>query len=369
MIALHQEPPPVGCPIGTRPLKNASGVELICSTSVPDSCPGGALCYTDSLTDVKRCCGSDPGQGCPSGSRVLLTYLEKPRLCTPGKLDALCPRGALCQWSHLIDRYQCCEPDNGCPRHQAPMKTVNGKPLECSPLGVPCPDGGGCHFNFWTASYQCCKLDTAGGMSFFSDFFCSFLNSISLEKYSAEVRRIHNIQMRLELSRFLLLFLLKSAHSKWLPWGRCRLTACTARNGNTCPSGSQCMDTNIPSQKLCCEEIEYSCPGFSTPYPSSRFPQKCDIMESWRCGERQCMPSNIPNVHICCQSTIIRQRDINPCPSGWAPSDNVITYCTPSYQSSTCPGFSSCLRSNDVQQQFICCVPSQSNPVQRYINA
>ncbi|KAK6056175.1 hypothetical protein COOONC_06318, partial [Cooperia oncophora] len=33
-----------------------------------------------------------------------------------------------------------------------------------------------------------------------------------------------------------------------------RLTACTSRNGNTCPAGSQCMATNIFSQRLCCEQ-------------------------------------------------------------------------------------------------------------------
>ncbi|KHJ94255.1 hypothetical protein OESDEN_05817 [Oesophagostomum dentatum] len=158
MIALNQEPPPVGCPMGTRPLVNSSGMELTCSPSVPDSCPGGAHCYTDTLTNIKRCCGSDPGQGCPSGSRVLLTSKEKPQLCTPGRVDAVCPRGALCQWSHLIDRYQCC-----CPRHQTPQKTVFDVAITCSAGGAPCPDGGGCHFNFWTASYQCCRLDATGG--------------------------------------------------------------------------------------------------------------------------------------------------------------------------------------------------------------
>ncbi|RCN41275.1 hypothetical protein ANCCAN_12786 [Ancylostoma caninum] len=71
-----------------------------------------------------------------------------------------------------------------------------------------------------------------------------------------------------------------------------RLTACTSRNGNTCPSGSQCMDTATFSQRLCCEQIEYTCPGYSTPYPSSRFPQKCNIMETWSCGDKQCMPSS-----------------------------------------------------------------------------
>ncbi|KHJ94254.1 hypothetical protein OESDEN_05816 [Oesophagostomum dentatum] len=136
-----------------------------------------------------------------------------------------------------------------------------------------------------------------------------------------------------------------------------RLTACTARNGNTCPKGSQCMDTSTVAQRLCCEQIEYKCPGFSTPYPSARFPQKCNIMDLWSCGNNQCMPSNIPNVHICCQSTI-RQRDLNPCPSGWTLNNDVVTFCTPSFQSSTCPGYSSCLRSSSVQQQFVCCIPS-----------
>uniref|UniRef100_A0A7I4Y5V0 CC domain-containing protein n=1 Tax=Haemonchus contortus TaxID=6289 RepID=A0A7I4Y5V0_HAECO len=355
MIALNQEPPPVGCPIGTRPLVNSSGMELTCSPSVPDSCPGGALCYTDSLTNAKRCCGTDPGQGCPSGSRVLLTSLEKPRLCVPGKANALCPRGALCQWSHLIDRYQCCEPDNGCPRHQAPLKKVDA--LKCNPRGAPCPDGAGCHFNFWTASYQCCKLDTtdlcpAGQVPILAESngepkSCRQSMDCPTSYHCAENNICCGSPGTCPENQ-------QPAKDKFG-----RLTACTARNGNTCPTGSQCFPTGFFSQHLCCEQIEYTCPGYSTPYPSSRFPQKCDLGEPWRCGDKQCMPSNIPNVDICCQSTIVRQREVNPCPSGWAPNDNVVTYCTPSFQSSSCPGFSSCLRSTGVQQQFVCCVPSQ----------
>ncbi|KAK6040274.1 hypothetical protein COOONC_22221, partial [Cooperia oncophora] len=104
-----------------------------------------------------------------------------------------------------------------------------------------------------------------------------------------------------------------------------RLTACTSRNGNTCPAGSQCMATNIFSQRLCCEQIEYTCPGYSVPYPSSRFPQKCNLGEPWQCGDKQCMPRHIPNVTFACQSTIIRQREVNPCPNGWSPNGGVIT--------------------------------------------
>ncbi|KAL6736190.1 hypothetical protein Aduo_006572 [Ancylostoma duodenale] len=356
MIALNQEPPPVGCPIGTRPLVNSSGVELTCSPSMPDSCPGGALCYTDTLTNVKRCCGNDPGQGCPSGSRALLTAEEKPLLCTPGRVGAICPSGALCQWSHLIDRYQCCEPDNGCPLHQIPQKTELGM-LSCIPGGTPCPNGGGCHFNFWTASYQCCSLDAAdlclaGQVPFLAQSngepkSCKRNLDCPSGYHCGENRICCGIPGACPTNH-------QAAQDKYG-----RLTACTSRNGNNCPSGSHCMDTSTFSQRLCCEQIEYTCPGYSTPYPSSRFPQKCNIMEMWSCGDKQCMPSNIPNVHICCQSDIIRQRDVNPCPAGWTLNNNVLTFCTPSVHSSTCPGFSSCLRSSSVQQQFVCCVPSQ----------
>ncbi|VDM62403.1 unnamed protein product [Angiostrongylus costaricensis] len=187
LIALHQEPPPIGCPIGTRALVNAFGIELNCTPSIPDSCPGGALCYTDTLTNAKRCCGRDPGHGCPSGSRALLTAAEKPLLCTPGKADDLCPSGALCQWSYLIDRYQCCEPDNGCPRHQTPQRTAYGLPLPCSQGGPPCPDGGSCHFNFWTASYQCCRLD-------FTDFKPPFRNHLKYTSFQLDKILIDSLE-------------------------------------------------------------------------------------------------------------------------------------------------------------------------------
>ena len=33
--------------------------------------------------------------------------------CTPGRTDKGCAGNAVCQWSYLIDRYQCCQADNG----------------------------------------------------------------------------------------------------------------------------------------------------------------------------------------------------------------------------------------------------------------
>ncbi|VDO63513.1 unnamed protein product [Haemonchus placei] len=368
MIALNQEPPPVGCPIGTRPLVNSSGMELTCSPSVPDSCPGGALCYTDSLTNAKRCCGTDPGQGCPSGSRVLLTSLEKPMLCIPGKADALCPRGALCQWSHLIDRYQCCEPDNGCPRHQAPLKTVDGASLLCNPRGAPCPDGAGCHFNFWTASYQCCKMDTvdlcpAGQVPILADSngepkSCRQSMDCPTSYHCAENNICCGSPGTCPENQ-------QPAKDKFG-----RLTACTARNGNTCPTGSKCFPTGFFSQHLCCEQIEYTCPGYSTPYPSSRFPQKCDLAEPWRCGDKQCMPSfscqpSKRNSWLCCSVGLARAQFTCP----FAGQEPVLTqqggnhFCSRPGTQVDCPQNAVCVSAGDSNETNICCRPAAAETI------
>lgn len=48
--------------LGTRALKNINGSKLNCSPNQPNSCPGGAMCYEDSLYKTFWCCGKDPSK-------------------------------------------------------------------------------------------------------------------------------------------------------------------------------------------------------------------------------------------------------------------------------------------------------------------
>lgn len=59
--SLNVEPPPVGCPWGSRPMKNENLQELTCIPTAPNTCPGNGICYQDSVTGDGRCCGVDPG--------------------------------------------------------------------------------------------------------------------------------------------------------------------------------------------------------------------------------------------------------------------------------------------------------------------
>jgi len=85
---------------------------LDCSPIKPGSCPGGALCYQDSInTEQFRCCGKDPSDGCGTGQRALKHLNSSTLLCLPGTAE--CPGNGICEWSFDIDRFQCCEADNG----------------------------------------------------------------------------------------------------------------------------------------------------------------------------------------------------------------------------------------------------------------
>jgi hypothetical protein len=68
-----------------------------------------------------------------------------------------CPENTTCQWSFLIDKYQCCESDNGCSRGEIPIKE-NGKPKLCQ-TNTDCPSTAKCIFNVWTSSFQCCRKE------------------------------------------------------------------------------------------------------------------------------------------------------------------------------------------------------------------
>ncbi|CAK5081898.1 unnamed protein product [Meloidogyne enterolobii] len=148
---------------GTRQLRNKNGDLLNCSPLKPGSCPGGALCYQDSInTEQFRCCGKDPSDGCGTGQKALKHLNGSTLLCLPGTAE--CPGNGICEWSFDIDRFQCCEADNGCLHEEIPVFDAKGNVISCSPITpLLCPDEAICRFNFWTASYQCCRQNNQLG--------------------------------------------------------------------------------------------------------------------------------------------------------------------------------------------------------------
>ena len=94
-------------------MRNTNGDWLDCSPNKPENCPGGSLCYQDSINSkMFRCCGKDPSEGCGTGQRALKHVVNGSTfLCIPGTAE--CPGSAICEWSFDIDRFQCCEADNG----------------------------------------------------------------------------------------------------------------------------------------------------------------------------------------------------------------------------------------------------------------
>lgn len=177
-----------------------SGLVIKCTPGKPNACPESGICYYDSVDNINKCCAKDPGifqskldsesiensnlillgDGCPSGTKPQKNSANQSIQCRPGVASQSCPGSGVCQWNYLVDRYQCCEADNGTvpksidfdPKLFLKALMSSGCPVGTSPLieatvvrtckkelSGQCPTNFNCEYNFWSNNYQCCGKD------------------------------------------------------------------------------------------------------------------------------------------------------------------------------------------------------------------
>lgn len=422
-LPLNQEAPPIGCPKGTRQLRNAAAEWLSCLPNRPDSCPGGALCYEDSLEQGKfRCCGKDPSDGCGAGQRVLRHANDgSNQFCTPGD-GSECAGNAICQWSFAFDRFQCCEPDNGCPPTEVPLFDYNNsnEVLMCD--SEPCPEGAFCHFNFWIAASQCCtntggtgekpllpdqtkkpKRVKEGGQK---ERKGSIRNESTNEREERQQQKrdcppgeiiysslsaelASNDECKSDVDCPAMAHCHRSNRLCCGPPGECprpaehpifdelgHIQTCSVSEPELCPSESKCRETNDPftgvptGQRVCCASIQFQCAASGIPFPNEENPLRCDLQNPITCPmDMLCQSSNVPQISICCTPfPLVRatpdsaRHNPNLCPHGWIPIGKLNIFCHPTIRES-CPDRSACILS-PIRNEFVCCqTQAAANPL------
>ncbi|KRX96506.1 Uncharacterized protein T4E_1500 [Trichinella pseudospiralis] len=303
------EPPPNGCPWGTRPLIDQHKQLVRCVPGLSDSCPEDTICYFDNVENSHRCCGKDPGEGCPSGSKPfkLNNQLVK---CIPGDPSHQCPGKSICHWSYLTDRFQCCQQDNagfvkGCPSNMHPSYGDGDLPRLCqkNKLGQ-CPPFSSCHFNFWIAAYQCCQ---------------------------------HDVDEKLTMSTV--------PSQKSLKWSRCLQSS-----GRFLP-----LVFSLPYFYWLCSRLSINlgrCPpnqvAFVDPVTGSQ--RTCSATQPFECpAEYSCNAQLDTTLGLCCGPA-------GQCPHGMAHADSTPVSCSPTAGVQTCPQSSTCMKAiGGTSNQYLCC--------------
>ncbi|KAI6241871.1 hypothetical protein M3Y99_00289500 [Aphelenchoides fujianensis] len=349
-----------GCPKGFRPLKASSSRPLVCKPGEKQSCPGDAICFEDPGRRSFHCCAQDPTEGCASGMRSLRLADGSARLCRPEAANSAdsCPGAALCQWSFLIDRYQCCEPDNGCARGEEPVRRVDGGIRACQ-RKEDCPLHAHCSFNFWSASLQCCRRDPTQLCPASQVAYLNAATGVPVEcATDGECAAGYRCSSGFCCGR-----VAACPRPSFQPTRdeNGRLRSCLLAMPD-CPEGSSCeASLTDRSQGLCCSRTLITCRESGTPFPNGHHPQVCELnAHPSSCPDHSdCQQSNMPGTSICCRrdGTIT-----NVCPDGWTLLNQKTKFCSPNDRQ-PCPNQSSCLLS-PLTQQFICCVPASGKKPQ-----
>ncbi|CAD5211548.1 unnamed protein product [Bursaphelenchus okinawaensis] len=345
------------CPQGMAPIKVSQNRVLQCKVSEKNSCPDGSVCVPGSTSSVAHCCMADPTEGCAAGSRVLRdSSTRKPLLCNPQTLRQAdtCPGEASCQWNFELKQYQCCEPDDGCPRSHRPMLDDQSVVRICDPgKNVHCPRGGICWYNFWHGRFQCCQAIVESLCPINMVAFLSPDGPVAC-KTSKECPEMYSCEKGMCCGQpgTCPLSLHSPARDE-----RGHLRPCFAPNFVDCPGDSSCEASIYPmmvqhkwKQQLCCAKSVLTCAEGGTPYPSHKDAMPCDKSKIDACPvDTKCQASNVPKTYICCRT----KRQTNQlCPAGWVLENNQLKYCKPT--SHDC--LNSCLMSPHTRR-FLCCSP------------
>ncbi|CDW53758.1 Lustrin cystein domain containing protein [Trichuris trichiura] len=309
------EPPPTGCPWGTRPLKDRRNQNIPCHPSEPNTCPGDTLCYHDSVTKSNHCCGKDPGRGCPSGTKPFEVNKQIIK-CVPGDLHAKCPQPAVCHWSYLTDNFQCCQKDNGiCPRGMvAYMDPASRSPKLCT-LSQPfdCPQDYACQAVGSTTGLCCGRVGQ-----------CPFGSSLQLDAQ-----------------------------------GKAR--SCLVGDPEGCSPPGRCLQAvgGPVGQYLCCVTVATQ-PSATCPFGytlEDGVVKLCSPTYHSCKPTSSCLPSpGQPNTYLCCQPAGTTPIVQYACPAGFTSVQLQPILCVPSQQ--TCPLNSVCLEAVGYPAVHICCVQS-----------
>uniref|UniRef100_A0A914XC82 Uncharacterized protein n=1 Tax=Plectus sambesii TaxID=2011161 RepID=A0A914XC82_9BILA len=331
LVTLDQEPPPVGCPLGTRSLKNSAasstaqyscafGTPILTSTgqnsfcsvtnrcNAPDTCqqatgfPSVYICCRSTDTSASYTC---PNSGTPE-------YLgAQQRTCTIS--NPTCGNGYFCQQSLNNPMRICCtiggtSAQFTCPGSFGSPALNNGINVFCNTSANDPTASICCYGTSGEAVYTCPNGAQAqsgvGGLPYAICNIAAPLSQCNIG-YTCS-RAANNIQVAIccagQLSSVPIcpsqaVLLYESGRPKYC-----------SQLGAACPTGYSCRETiNIPGSYVCCSSgTALTCPINYAPTTDTRGnPTFCTQSNPSVCpGGSSCMQSaSTPSAFICCRST------------------------------------------------------------------
>ncbi|CDW58038.1 kunitz:Bovine pancreatic trypsin [Trichuris trichiura] len=330
-----------------------------CNPSVPNPCPAGYSCRSDSLTGTSICCGSSDMGVCPNNEQAYIDPLtQQIRECQPGAVVS-CPGNFLCRPNPVRNRYFCCRVARTamCPPGKAPyVNIMTGQPQNCV-LGPfnSCPPDYSCQSASNQREGYCCTVYRKRLLTFYVLFVTSSCD--------------HTLLALCPNNEDFYIDTVTKA-----PKG-CSLMS---HGFQQCPAGYSCKTTRPGlTTGYCCGGIAGHvtgvCPS-GQPYMDGTVPRRCTAGISNSCPVGyNCLESPTrPGFYYCCSGAAAGGRiwSIHGCPPGTFAYliQGIPQSCQPGSQ--TCPVGYTCQYSS-VHGRYQCCGLGPMQPVGReflYLN-